>query len=301
MKNYSLKSQMTKICLYALVVACPLHSAQSSNSPAPSFEVTTDVNVLGNYLKLDDSTKQYELVVQWPINSMSQWSSVLSGIRSSPRTKDLYNPVLEKDPSVIIFTQNNPDQISGEDVFISDQGHILQIRRMPRDLYFNGGNGLYNFLVEEIERNKAGYSGTMSKTPVHDEGIVVIYRGNTTLFNPTWKVQNAAVIETYTKYISDIIEYSRRLRAHKYDDPGNNIFDSLDSFMLYSNYPDAPGKLLVVSRNGKVRITNIELNAKSYMDKNHYFEKFKTQAEDAKALLSEKSKQKKTLQDQSKF
>ena len=161
-----MKSKVFKVykylCLTLLLSGLiqPPAWAADAESLQNKFIMTTDISVYGNYLTLaPEDGAEYKLEAQWPVEQKYQWRKFLENLELLPKIEKLRNPVVEKDPEVIIFVQNNPDQISGEDIYLSADSNILRISRLAVDtLYLDKNKNFYKFLKMQADKNDAAYS-----------------------------------------------------------------------------------------------------------------------------------------------
>ncbi|HNQ92668.1 MAG TPA: hypothetical protein PKI93_07030 [Alphaproteobacteria bacterium] len=236
-----------------------------------------DTSVTGTLLTLDPSTSQYKIRAQWPITRMTQWIKVLNSFKTTPE-QEFYNPVLAKDPSVVTFVQTNPDQISGETVYLSEHGTILRVKKTPVDTNLEKAAEFYKFLNKEIDNNNAEYSTEHKALNLNNNGIVVVYRGSSTLGNPTWEVTDQEKVNLYLSYISKLkaipVKRSQAQTMSKMDDD----FTGLNVFLVYTNYPGAYGKMLIITKDGRARWTKILQTVHTYPDTEHFYEAFREQA-----------------------
>ncbi|HRK97446.1 MAG: hypothetical protein KDJ26_05800 [Alphaproteobacteria bacterium] len=270
--------------------------------------MTTDISVYGNYLTLaPEDGAEYKLEAQWPVEQKYQWRKFLENLELLPKIEKLRNPVVEKDPEVIIFVQNNPDQISGEDIYLSADSNILRISRLAVDtLYLDKNKNFYKFLKMQADKNDAAYSKSENdKTkeeeaeniPLNKLGLVVIFRGGATLTSPIWHISDPQTIDDYLKMYETVKNNSDPqdmgpLPRSKQGDKNRDLrsFDTLNTFMIYTNYPGAKSRLISVNEYGYVRSTRIQLNAVEYTDNKNFFRTFLFQAKDAKQMLIESEK-----------
>ncbi|MDD3021347.1 MAG: hypothetical protein PHX61_10305 [Alphaproteobacteria bacterium] len=289
---FSLKGMI--FCLL-LASPCSYAHAQTSSSLQNNFVVSTDITITGNYLVLKDDKQDYDLDTQWPVDQKYQWQRVLYSFERLPVEPTLYNPIIEKDPEVIIFVQNNPDQISGEDVYMSGHGTILRVQRKAVDrVFYDEKHTFFDFLNDQLLYNKSVTQKTdSSDIMINTPGLVIIYRGSTALENPSWVVSDPKEIEKYTLFLSTFIDVRAPQNRFTYVESDETNFDGLDTFMIYTNYKGASSKLLCINEHGYMRSTRIELFARSYVDKMHFFKTFLAQALDEKAMYNESDEKRK--------
>jgi len=287
-----------KNIIFCLLLVSPCTYAQASSSLQSNFVVSTGITITGNYLVLNQDTQNYELDTQWPVDQKYQWQRVLHSFESLPVEPILYNPIIEKDPEVIIFVQNNPDQISGEDVYMSGHGTILRVQRKAVDrIFYDEKHNFFDFLNDQLLYNKSVARKTdSSDIMINTPGLVIIYRGSTTLENPSWVVSDPEEIEKYTLFLSTFIDVRAPKNKFTYVESDQTNFDGLNTFMIYTNYEGASSKLLCINEYGYMRSTRIDLFAKSYVDKMRFFKTFLAQALDEKEMYDESDEKRKQRQ-----
>jgi len=261
--------------------------AQGASTMQSKFIMTTDVSLFGNYLTFNPERQAYDLAVKWPVENHQQWIKMKEYFQFLPKSDDLYNPVIMSDPEVIIFIENNPDQISGEDVYFSAAKKILRVKRTPIDANYKNTKGLYEFLTRQMQNNDRTYSATEKNININEPGLVIIFRGNTTLTNPSWVVKDPEEIEIYMKKIEEITENKDNAVLQFENITSQNSFDRLNTFMIYTNLPGVETKLVSVNEFGRMRTTRIKLEGICYEDERNFFKTFLAQAKDEERLVEE--------------
>lgn len=262
-------------------------NAQDASTIQSKFIMTTDVSLFGNYLTYNPERQAYDLTVKWPVENHQQWIKMKEYFQFLPQSNDLYNPVIMSDSEVIIFIENNPDQISGEDVYFSAAKKILRVKRTPIDANYKNTKDLYAFLQRQMQNNDRTYSATEKNININEPGLVIIFRGNTTLTNPSWVVKAPEEIERYMKQIEDITENKENTVLKLENLTSQNSFDRLNTFMIYTNLPGVDTKLVSVNEFGRMRTTRIRLEGICYEDERNFFRTFQAQAKDEEKLVHE--------------
>ncbi|MDY0028790.1 MAG: hypothetical protein RBR86_02485 [Pseudobdellovibrionaceae bacterium] len=275
--------------------------AQDASTIQSKFIMTTDISLYGNYLTYNPQKDAYDLGVKWPVENHLQWKKMKEYFEILPKSNDLYNPVIMKDPEVIIFIENNPDQISGEDVYFSAAKKILRVKRTPIDSNYKNTKDLYDFFKRQMQSNNRTYSSTEKNININEQGLVVIFRGNTTLTNPSWVVTDPEEIEIYMQQIQSVISKKDNAVIGFELPTEENSFDNLNTFMVYTNLNGTDTKLISINEFGRMRSTRIRLDGYSYEDERDFFKTFLAQAHDEKRLVEESQEKLKHYQHQSDF
>lgn len=274
--------------ILAILLAVGWHNvslAEDISSILPQhFSVDTEIQVQGAYLTVNKQNPEtYSLQVKWPVQYLPQWANVLEFFGKTKPADTIYNPFDEHDPDILVFTQKNPDQISGEDVYISQKRKIIRITRKAHDSYFTGGKDFLAFLTGEMDKRQKEYM-TPTEISITRPGLVVVYRSTVSAFNnPYWYVTDPDDISLYLAFMNNL----KRLPDYMFEvDVDNRIpsaqaFDSLETFMIYTNYPGAPYQLISLNKFGYSRATSITLDVRGYDDTNNFFKSFMVQANDA--------------------
>lgn len=304
------KPRRTLAASLALLIGCQMFSPSlaladrnkqetGANELQREFVPTKKSQIYGNLLRFNPQKGQsgdYDLDTKWPLENNPQWYGLLDRLGEMEKMETAKNPIAQKDPNVILLVENNADGISGSDIYISDQGYILRILRKPVDFYHSTPKRLYEFLDSEMQVLGGGYSAEAKKVSTSQDGIVVVYLGNSMLSNPSWVINDPNSLKIYKKFIDDIISPPPGVSTN----PGgltedDRNFDVMGSFVLYLNYPDAPAKIAILKKSGLMRFTKIKLEATCVRDEIRLYKTFEQQALDAKEMAAD-SKRKRELQ-----
>ena len=262
-----------KRCFKLFFLGLVLFSFNCDLAAAKNMEIT------GHYYVANDAQfTKYTDKIQWKVTSIPEWSKFLVSLKTMPKDLEKNNPMGLKQPEVIHFNVVNSDQKTGHDLFISKAG-IQQFSKMPVDTYFDGATEFREFLETELSFNP-GYDKVEGEIDINQPGIVVVFRGSDTLKNPYWTVlpSDKKVIERY-KY------FFKNLQKSLYTTPDflslrDEILDTVNTFVIYLNYKDAPFSFIIVGPDGTTRGTKIASQYFYYKDMAGYFSMFKRQAED---------------------
>jgi len=255
--------------------------AQDATTLQSKFIMTTDISLFGNYLTYNAENKSYDLEVKWPIENHHQWNKLKYYLDHLPQNQDLHNPLIDRNKEVIIFIENNPDQISGEDMYFSENGSILRVKRTPQDVIYSGADDFYKFLKNQMEENGQTYSATKKDININAPGLVIIFRGNTTLTNPSWIVTDKDGLKVYLTRMFDIMNKEENIHTGLITSTDiEETFDRLNTFMIYTNIKGMETKLISVNEYGRLRSTKIKLEGISYKDDRNFFSVVKRQALD---------------------
>lgn len=271
-----------------------------ANELQREYVPTTDSQIFGNLLHFNPKKGEggdYDLEVKWPLENNPQWYGLLDRMNSMEKLESIKNPVTQKDENVILLIENNTDNISGSDIYISDKGYILRVVRKPVDFYHSTPKRLYGFLDSEMRVLGSDYAVDTKKISTSQDGIVVVFKGNSMLSNPTWVIDDKESLAIYKKFIQDIVKPPPGVSS----DPGSiteeeRNFDVMESFILYLNYPDAPAKMAILKKSGLIRFTKIKLEATCVKDEAKFYQIFERQAIDARDMAAD-SKRKRELRE----
>lgn len=276
-----------------------------ANELQREFVPTEKGQIYGNLLRFNAQKGQggdYDLDTKWPLENNPQWYGLLDRIDEMTKLDKVKNPIAQKDPNVVLLVENNSDGISGSDIYISDQGYILRVLRKPVDFFHSTPKRLYEFLDSEMQVLGGGYSAEIKKVSTSQNGIVVVFLGNSMLSNPTWVINDPDSLKIYKKFINDIISPPPGVST----DPGgltedDRNFDAMGSFVMYLNYPDAPAKIAILKKTGLIRFTKIKLEATCVKDEAKFFRIFEQQAIDAKDMAADSNRKRELLERDSQF
>ncbi len=242
----------------------------------PSF-AEENFEVTAHYYRLTSQTPiKYNDAIQWKITNPAQWNGFMDKLKTLPPAQDIGVSPLEMGfPDLIHFTQVNTDNITGTDVYLSKAG-IQKVSRRPFDTYYNSNIEFRKFLDSEFKKQNVDIVGS-GKIKTSDDGIVIVYRESSVLNNPTWQISSSTDLDTYKKYIDELVLiHDKETLARKKD---QQTYDVAGSFVLYLNYAGAPFKFLSVTPYGELRGTTINIVADFYEDTQNYYSLFKAQAE----------------------
>lgn len=235
-------------------------------------------DITGHYY-LPNPEKPGRLIskVDWKITNVSEWMSFVKKLQdlSKSDTIDDTTPTMKQSP-IIHISQVNPDRISGNDIYLTEEG-IRQFARMPTDVYQYKDTSLRKFLEKEMDAN-SGYAQEEGTIDLNAIGIIVIYRGSEILNNPNWHVTDVRDFKRYAAFIDKLKPLPKgetlRMELKK------TTYDDLGAFIMYLNYPGAPYQILSVNPSGGVRGTKVDNLKFFYEDERNYYDVFKKQAED---------------------
>lgn len=233
-----------------------------------------DIKLAGSLLEIDKATDKYKIKVQWDVTNLSQWTRVLESFKTLPEAEEFYNPILVKDPEVITIVQTNPDHISGETAYFSKQGFILRIERTPVDIHFKKAGDFYSFLTDEIRNNDAEFTPEKKNIPVDEAEIVVVFRGNTSLGNPSWTIKDPERVDLYKQFIAQMTPVKTTKNMLRSFSSQDVDFNQLNTFLVYTNFPGAQGKMIIVHEDGVARWTKISQTAHCYLDEKKFYDSF---------------------------
>ena len=229
------------------------------------------------YLPIPEKKGEYYNAIQWDINNSNEWINFVNNLQTLPREDKVTNPFQINLPDIIHVEQINPDKISGSDVYMSKAG-IHLVTKMPFDLFYFTNPKLIDFLESQL-KEKSSYTETEDQEiNINSAGIVVTYRGSNTLGNPTWHISSDEDLADYKRYIDELVPIERKTKLRI--EEGKEIYDELGSFVLYLNYPDAPSKILSISRQGDVRATKVETLKYLFKDTQGFYDIYKKRAGD---------------------
>lgn len=224
---------------------------------------------------------RYKEVAQWSVDDANEWVGFTNRLRNLPRIdlgEDIIDPMSLGNPEVIYFKQLNPDQITGNDIYLSKTG-ILQFAKMPVDSFFMKDSAFRFFLENELTTHPGyGELDEKNRIDVTEPGIVVVYRGSSLLENPMWVVKSddEKMFKKYLSFIGNLksMGYGETARSES----RNDAYDGVQTFLLYLNYGGAPFQMMSVSVDGGVRATIVKLKNYNYEDPKGYFKTFRAKA-----------------------
>lgn len=229
------------------------------------------------YAQEPENSGNYIEKIKWNITSQNTWITLLDDIKkSTPITNNI--PALRSgEPDIVHISQLNSDNISGNEIFISEKGiHLFEYTTL--DSYFLGTSVLKDHLQSEL-KTRATLESRINPPPLNSLGIVIQYNESNNLGVPTWVV-TAKEAEEF-KYLTSILMQLRNSPPSHVDTFNINIqFDELGSFTLRPNYPDSPFKYVTVAPNGNIRTTIIKKKYSFHPDARGYYFAFKRQAQD---------------------
>lgn len=238
-------------------------------------QMIEDYDITGHLFERQPPPKSdYKDTIQWRVTNPNEWLQFMQKVSKLPQTL-LIDPMKAGEEDVIFFHQSNPDQLTGNNLYLS-KSRIVQVSSTPFDQYHAPSPLLYTFLERERERRTQYGDAKSIVSDIKQPGIVVIYKGSSNLDNPGWVVTKKEEIEPYINLINKL---QRLSKGEVMRSEINNVaYDDLESYIVYLNYNRHYADFLTVAKNGGVRATNVKLEKKAYEDKFGYYKVFKNRA-----------------------
>ncbi len=234
---------------------------------------------------------------RWRFNRTDDWRRfefIMSKMPEKPKAE--VSPFVTKPKELVVLTVKDPNGITGKDYYISANG-IMVTALKSHDSFYLDDNNFFVFLKEQVLKKSSFESYPGEKFTQNEPGLVVRYRINATLSNPSWLINEQKDVNTYDSFMRDLTEYQSRITSKMAAD---KTFEKIGNFVILLNYPGAPARFATVGGNG-IRLSQTYVEDTFLADERNYFRYFRNMAQESMKLRTQAATKDKTQEEKGQF